>query len=217
MGMQKRLKRNRKVQEIRRWRAERSRPRSAGMDRAVAWATRPISIWPASTTNRYSGDIRLAIPSQFSMIDNPDGTIAFLQKLRNVVGSRGVTSIHFDHETCEHTDLCASVLMDVLLMTARTHWRWTKQRVAIKGMLPPMSSPLHKLLVNSGIVAHLGGPTVLSPHLSEGVQKFKLVRGGRTAPLESARKEIVSSDLSAYFTNCMRTVGYQLKQSAQVS
>lgn len=37
------------------------------------------------------------------MIENPNETIAFLQKLRNVAGSDQVESIHIDHKTCEHT------------------------------------------------------------------------------------------------------------------
>jgi hypothetical protein len=212
---QQQIKRNQKVKLIREWRASRTRPRAKGIDRAQAWAEKPLAIWPSPTGPKYSGSVDLEIPKRFSVIENPNETIAFLQRLRNVVGSDQVRRIHIDHKTCEHTDLCASVLMDVILMTARTHWKWTKQRIILEGSLPPVTSPLHKLLVNSGVVAHLIGPKNLPEKLSEGVHKFKLVKGGLTAPLDSARKEIVSSELAAYFTNCMRTAGFELKLHAR--
>lgn len=99
-------------------------------------------------------------------------------------------------------------------MTARTHWRWTKQPVKVEGFLPPVTSSMHKLLVNSGVVEHLIEPLNLPASLRQGVHKFKLVKGGLTSPLESARKEIVSSRLAAYFANCMRTAGFELKKHA---
>jgi hypothetical protein len=212
---QKKLRHNHHVQKLRKWRNERTRPRAKGIDRAQVWAEKPLSIWPNSGARKYSGFVNLDIPERFSMIENPNETLAFLQKLRNVVGSEQVNSIHINHTTCEHTDLCASILMDVILMTARTHWKWTKQRIKLEGSMPPPTTPLHKLLVNSGVVEHLFGPSNLPEELVKGVHKFKLVKGGLTAPLESARKEIISTDLAAYFANCMRTAGFELKRHAQ--
>lgn len=212
---QSRLARNRHIQLNRAWRRLRTRPRAKGVDRAAAWAQKPLEIWPVVSGVKYSGRVDFQIPVRFSMIDNPEGTIAFLQRLRTVVGSDKVTHISIDHRTCEHTDLCASVLMDVILMTARRHWAWTKQRVKVEGSLPPPTSPIHKLLVNSGVVANLIGPSNIPKELLEGVHKFKLVKGGLTSPIDSARKEIVSSDLAAYFASCLRTAGFELKLDAQ--
>src|SRR5258705_414164 len=110
-GHEKRLKHNRQVQKIRKWRNSRTRPHAKGVDRAEVWAKKPLSIWPTNGGRKHSGFVNLEIPKRFSMIENPDETLAFLLKLRNVVGSDQVTDIHIDHTTCDHTDLCASVLM----------------------------------------------------------------------------------------------------------
>lgn len=206
---------NRYVRNVRIWRTKRTRPQAKGSDRALAWKKKPLSIWPSQTSYSYCGVVELYIPQRFSMIENPEETIAFLQKLRNVVGSPQISGIQFHHQNCEHTDLCASILMDVILLTAQTHWKWTKQQVVIRGNLPPPGSPVHKLLVNSGVVAHLLNPKDLPQVLSQGVHKFKLVKGGLTAPLDSARKEIVATGLATYFANCMRTEGFELKLAAQ--
>jgi hypothetical protein len=115
-----RLKRNLAIQIQRRWRNERTRARCKGTDRAVAWASKPIMMWPSKRNLHFHGVVDLKIPKQFSMIENPNATIEFLNELRSAVGSRDVTAINIDHETCEHTDLCASVLMDVMLMAAKS-------------------------------------------------------------------------------------------------
>jgi hypothetical protein len=107
MSYYKRKLRNRHVQAIREWRNSRTRPRAKGTDRAAIWAAKPMGIWPSSGSARFSnGTVSLQIPKRFSMIENPNETIAFLQNLRNVVGSSSVRHIIIDHKTCEHTD-CA--------------------------------------------------------------------------------------------------------------
>jgi hypothetical protein len=211
-----RLKRNLVIQKMRTWRRERTRAHCKGTDRAVAWASKPIMMWPVQRNNHHHGSVDLRIPRQFSMIENPNETIEFLNTLRSVVGSPDVTEINIDHETCEHTDLCASVLMDVMLMAARKHWRWTKQRVVVRGTLPPPEHPIHKLLVNSGVVANVVRPSNVPVILTTGIHKFELVKGSKSAPLSSGRKEIVSSGLAAYFANCMRMSGFQLKEQAKM-
>ncbi len=75
---------------------------------------------------------------------------------------------------------------------------------------------MHKLLVNSGVVANVVRPSNVPAALTSGVHKFELVRGSKSAPLASGRKEIVSSNLAAYFANCMRKSGFQLKEQAKM-
>jgi len=174
-----------------------------------------MQIWPATGRVSFAGTVELDVPVQFSMIENPEGTLAFLSKLRDVVVSPKVSRIKLNHKTCEHTDLCASVLMDVLLINGQSHWRRTRQSVVIEGNMPNKDHPLHVLLVNSGVVAHLVKPVNIPSELTAGIKTFKLVKGGKTSPLKSARKEVIATELAAYFDGCLRTMGFQLKAPAQ--
>lgn len=201
--------------KIREWRAARPRTRYVGTERAKLWSTRPLSVWPSPSATRYSGGIKITIPETFSLIENPDVSIGLLHILRDVAASPRIREISIEHSECNRLDLCASALMDVVLMKAKSQWKWTKQSVVVRGQLPPEINAVHKLLVNSGVVVNVVQPAAIPAEVAKGVVPFRLVKGGYSGPFESARKERVSTDLAEYFGNCLLTQGFQLKSEAK--
>lgn len=202
---------------IREWRESRPSKKYVGTKRARLWAKKPLSIWPSSGQLQYSSGVRITIPETFSLIEDPETSIEVLKALRDVAASSRIRHIEIEHSTCKHLDLCASALMDVLLMKAKSQWRRTKQPVVVRGQLPPELNDVHKLLVNSGVVVNVVNPAVIPAEVARGVAPFRLVKGGRTGPLETAKKEKVSTDLAEYFGGCLLSQGFQLKSEAKGS
>lgn len=214
---QRRCRANEYRRRLREWRRTRPRKRYVGAKRARLWAKRPLSIWPSPTPLRYSGGIRITIPRTFSLIEDPETSIGLLKTLRDVAASSEVREISIEHSRCERLDLCASALMDVLLMKAKSQWRRTKQPVIVRGQLPAELNDVHKLLVNSGVVVNVVQPAAIPAEVAQGTAPFRLVKGGRTGPLETGRKEKVSTDLAEYFGSCLLKHGFQLRPEAKGS
>ena len=65
----------------------------------------------------------LKVPSIFSISENPEETIAFLQKLYYYGSRSDIKEIHIDHSECYCLEIAASTIMDVIVLAIKEYHR----------------------------------------------------------------------------------------------
>lgn len=103
----------------------------------------------------------LAIPECFSFTRNPNETIFFLRKLYGIIMCPNVKQVFFDHSGCKNIGICASAIMDILLVECK---KWRNSRndeitfsgKLLKGKYISADHDVDTLLKASGILKHLG-------------------------------------------------------------
>lgn len=103
----------------------------------------------------------ITIPVQFSFTRNPEGTIRFLRELYGIIMSPNVRQVYFDHSKCTNMGICASAIMDILLVECKK-WRESRHNKIdycgklIDGKYIASNPEVDTLLKASGILRHLG-------------------------------------------------------------
>jgi hypothetical protein len=162
-------------------------------------------------THRY----HILVPKIFSLINNPDETLETLENVRHAAKDSRIKALTLDHSQCEDIELGASTVMDVLIMGARPRWN---NGVLLGGAYPKKDS-VTEILKVSGIIKHIGHP---DSQLPESIRnKFKIfdLRIGKKqndlSPFESSFAEIVTSDLTIYFDELLKTKDYSLSEDGK--
>ena len=71
----------------------------------------------------------LKVPSIFSISENPEETIAFLQKLYYYGSRSDIKEIHIDHSGCYCLEIAASTIMDVIVLAIKEYHRKNKKNI----------------------------------------------------------------------------------------
>lgn len=102
----------------------------------------------------------MTVPEYFSMTGDPSGTIFFLRELFGILMCPEVKQVYFDHSRCKYIGICASAIMDILLVECKK-WRHlqhndiTYSGKLLRGRKISEDPEVDTLLKASGILKHL--------------------------------------------------------------
>ena len=152
----------------------------------------------AVTIQRDTATIR--IPATFDFTDNPNATINILRALYSVGMNKNIRHITFDHTQCEKIGICASTVMDVILLALLKERNRYRQRLDCKGYLSK-NSKVNDILRVSGILYHL---KIEANKMSPYVIKLDLIEMGKSKDVASKAVE--------YFEAIYLREGYPLSK-----
>ncbi len=139
----------------------------------------------------------LVIPEVFSFTKNPEETIEILQKLTQSGLNNRLKKICIDHRHCKKLDICASTVMDAVILSIKDKHR--NKPLELYGHISGIRN-VDEILMVSGILKHL--------HISEtsipGVECLELLHNETSA--EMAQKII------EYLVRCLNSHGFGIKK-----
>jgi hypothetical protein len=195
------------AEERERRRVHRLRQKRKGAARAGK-VPKPLDIWPKrSSFLRESHRANILVPKIFSFIDNPIETTETLDRLRDAADNKFVRQIHIDHSRCEKLDLCASVVMDVLILRAQGQRR-KAHGLLLSGTLSGRAD-VDTMVRASGILKQIGHPASTLVD-QEKVIVCDLFQGSPGDPRRSTKGEIAATRLTEYFDRCLCQENYTL-------
>lgn len=151
------------------------------------------------------GKCTIVIPSVFSFSENTNETIKTLKMLVYAGTQININTIEFDHSKCVELGICASTIMDVLLMEIkkyRLNNQIFKKSFNIKGKLNSKGK-VKDILEVSGIINHLG----FNVPVRQGFEKLDLISCGRPG--------YVSSQVVSYISKCLNSQNRQLNRDGK--
>lgn len=149
-------------------------------------------------TNRRN---RIVIPKVFSFIDNPNETIRTLKKIYYLYSNEKVNSIYIDYDLTEKLDLCASAVMDSVILECDKYRDSINKPVSLSGRYDNSKKEIKNILEISGIVKHLG----FESKLPDCIKKLDMIECGDS--------DVVSTKVTNYFNECLATQNYELNRS----
>lgn len=132
----------------------------------------------ATTDVTKSNFVTIDVPKIFCLSKNPDESILFLRVLYNYLMNPIVTAIHFNHFTCEYMGVCASTIMDIIIMECIEWRKKSGLTIQVSGNVKNNkisdNEEVDALVKMSGLLNHL--------HIYHGnnnnVEKLELIRNG---------------------------------------
>ena len=160
---------------------------------------------------------RLVLPKVFSLLENPEDTIEFLDQLIATSASNSVRHMNFTGKDCTNIGLDALVAMSVLVMRAERQRKKTAP-LTVSGTWP--SDPSMQIMFRaSGIPHHLGLKEAdLTPEQEKLIHRCEL-RSGKAVPLRYAmgrQRNEATQELRKYFDNCLHSVGFSLTREGKM-
>ena len=143
--------------------------------------------------NRKNG-VKIRIPKSFSFISNPNETIIILKKICYCLKNTNIKIINLDYSKCEELGMCASVILDLIVLEAI---RIRPNDLQIKGNYP-ITLEAKLVFCISGLVKHLK----LSNLELETVKRLDI--------LSNLESDEMSEKVVDYYEECLKTQGYQL-------
>ena len=156
------------------------------------------------TTNR-----TFKIPPIFSVHDNPEKVIALIKQMFYASKIEKNTEIYFDHTNCIKMDLASSVIMDTVLLAAKTYRIQKNKQLTFSGEYADNS--IKKILETSGIIKHLKATTTNPIKKHDTVIPFDMQQGRAG----SKRSDKVATKLVDYFQECLKRQGYMVNKEGQ--
>lgn len=171
----------------------------------------PLDIWPEVAAKVVpSSSATFTMASVFSLIENPEETLADLIEYRRHIASPNIRRITVDYRKCEKLDLCASVLLDLLTIRGKRQRSFRHGKLGISGHFSGRPE-IDIMLVSSGILKHLGAAQKLSPELLKRLKVSDLRQGRPSPPDVTSDTELAASDLAEFFDECLKAEKHQLK------
>ena len=143
--------------------------------------------------------IVMVVPKVFCFSQNPDESILFLRKLYTAVTNSNIREIHFDHRNCCAMGVCASTIMDIILLQGEK-WRLSVGHpLEYSGDLLSNGKISHndevdRLLKASGILKHLN---VYDKHFKD-VECLELIKGGDSSSIAESVIEYLQRSLKRH-------------------
>jgi hypothetical protein len=156
----------------------------------------------------------IKIPEVFSFLEDPVSAIASLSNLHSAVSSRHIKHVHIDHSDCKQLDLCASAVMDILVVRARKKRKFGAN-FSLSGLYP-QDERVKILLQASGLLNSIGHTDSILP--TEIAKQIRVVkrRSGFSAKSEvSAKCDQASTALTDYVDSCLERSGAALSTSGK--
>lgn len=151
---------------------------------------------------KHIGTIEMKVPECFCFSHNPDETIGFLRELYTHLTNRNISHIKLSHLDCTYIGVCASTIMDIIIMECL---RWRKKincKIGITGEINNgrvSKTPDVDLLVKmSGIIRHLN----VADFSSQNIEQLPIIANGSSTD--------VSENVIAYFDRSLARHGLEL-------
>ena len=155
----------------------------------------------------YGNKITLLVPSDFSISDNPNETIDFLQELYYCGSKLDIKEINIDHSECYNLEIAASTIMDVIVLAIKEFYRKNKTDINFSGTIPA-EGRVKDVFMASGLAAHMDLDMEQGVSIDwEKIRRFKLISGYHQSEVSG----ITATKLTEYIIDCMETQGYTLK------
>ena len=147
--------------------------------------------------------VELDVPEIFCFSKNPNETVDFLRELYGYLINPQVTKIHFNHFTCKYLNVCASTIMDIILIES-IKWRKSKgYDIEISGAIRngklSTSEEVDSLLKMSGIIKHLNI-----------VNGIKVSNSENLALIECGESSYVAERTIDYIDSSLNRQGFKL-------
>ena len=142
-----------------------------------------------------SSNANLNVPKVFCFSKNPDESIRFLRLVYSIMMDFTITNIHFNHFSCEYIGVCASTIMDIIVLEGirlrRSKGIYTNFSGDLKNNLVSESREVDTLIKSSGLLNHLG----LSKGNYHNIEKLTLIKGGDSAEVSEKTIEYINRSL----------------------
>ncbi len=99
-------------------------------------------------------DLTFRVPALFSIIDNPESTLRFINTVSGALDNAEVRSINLDHSGLKDHDLAAEILLGVAAKEIKTVFGYRNINVLIRGNYPD-SERQTRLIRSMGVVKKL--------------------------------------------------------------
>jgi hypothetical protein len=157
---------------------------------------------------------RIRIPKVFSILDEPEAALETLDLIRRVASARSVRLIEIDHSNCEVLGLCASTVMDVLLLRAKSI-RPANNSLSLSGKFSKTPA-VNLMLRASGILRHLGLPeAILPPEEENRIRRCDLFQGKSNRIEVGKERDRAATSLTDYFDSCLNRLGHELSSKGK--
>jgi hypothetical protein len=164
-----------------------------------------------------SGQLKkMKLPPIFSLLDNPEPTVCFLDDLRVYAAANSIRYLSFDAHGCTNFGLDALVAMSAFVLGVK---RKRKEKTPLNvGGTWPSDLSMQIVFKASGIPHHLGVPAAqLTPDQEKLVHRCEL-HSGRAVPSRFAmarQRNEATENVRKYFDGCLNTVGFALSRTAK--
>jgi hypothetical protein len=153
-----------------------------------------------SSKNRYStGMAELKVPDEFCFSRNPDEAIEFINRVYACATNTSISELHFDHTNCEVMGVCASTIMDIILLQCKK-WRDSiKKPITYSGNLLrdgriSKNTEVDRLLKASGILKHLN----VYDKPIDAVECLSLIKNGASSFVAESAIDYINRSLARH-------------------
>jgi hypothetical protein len=168
------------------------------------------------------GNLKIDIPSIFCLIKDPEGTSAFLVKLKKSLNTRLAFNLNISHEITEEIGLAASFLFDKMIKDYRAKWYRRGIKIGLFGTISKKSKQVNNFILSYGLLKTLG----ISIHDIRSIGDWQIdedyenkyftikIDGSKR---QSFKKSEASTDLVSYFNKCFNSNDLQIAETARQS
>lgn len=168
-----------------------------------------IPVKERAFVNNRKGTAYIEIPSIFSMTKNCEETIQTLKKVFYCGQNPNIHSIVFLHHNCTELEIAASTIMDTIVIACKAYRREKGDSLNISGDLP-RDAKAKKIFIASGLPSHLNLKEKIT-YRKDNFLPFHIVAGKSG----TGRSGTVSTHLTNYIDDCLKTRGYGLTPLGQ--
>ena len=149
-------------------------------------------------TNFESSVVPLTIPEVFCLSKNPDESLGFLRTLYSALLNPDVTEIHFNHFNCRYMGVCASTIMDIIILECVRFIRSKGRTIRISGSVKDGrisdSDEVDTLVKMSGLLNHLD----IYRGKIQNVEKLDLLVKGESSEVAEKSIEYINRSLARH-------------------
>lgn len=139
------------------------------------------------------------IPTDFSLIDNPEESIATLKEINYIFSKSNINNIQMNYSNCNRLGLEASVLTDLIVLNGLNFRKKINSPIRLSGTVPS-SYTAGEIFWNSGLLKHLSLSKIEDP-LVERLDPFTLTMND---------SNYATNETLTYFNNCLNRTGFSL-------
>ena len=154
-----------------------------------------------------SGTVDIKVPQCFCFSHNPDETIGFLRKLYTHLTNTNITRINLSHLDCLYIGVCASTIMDIIIMECLDWRRKINSKIDIFGKeingCISKNSEVDQLVKMSGLIRHLN----VADFSSQNIEQLPIIVNGNSTT--------VAEDVIAYFNRSLARHKLELTKLGQ--
>lgn len=142
--------------------------------------------------------VNLNVPKVFCLSKNPDESLYFLRLIYSLMTDFRIKSIHFNHFTCEYMGVCASTIMDIIILECIKLRRSKGINIDLSGDVKNNKVSNNKevdaLVKMSGLLHHL---SIYKGKVSN-TEKLELFVNGSSAQVAEQSIEYINRSLSRH-------------------